>query len=138
MSSFSYLILVPIDVGTVGDACPDDVFLASAGSMKQLFVLCRLRGRTMAATNLKKEEIRRKMQLRKKTGRTKIPSLSKKLQKTSQPLPCYIEVYNWVRQFQKRPRRCRERFAVLTKKKKSGTRKMAPYRLFRICSLPCF
>jgi hypothetical protein len=41
---------VPIDVGTVGDAFPDDVFLAAAGSVTQLLVLCRLRGRTMAAT----------------------------------------------------------------------------------------
>jgi hypothetical protein len=54
-SSFSYPIPVPIDVGTVGDACPDNVFLAAAGSVKQLFVLCRLRGRTMAATNRKKK-----------------------------------------------------------------------------------
>jgi len=111
--SFSYLILVPIDVGTVGDACPDDVFLASAGSVKQLFVLCRLKGRTMAATN-KKRRIQRKMQVHKKKGRTMILSILEKCQK--------------------RPRRCRERFAVLMKKKESETRQTTPYRLRRICS----
>ena len=41
---YSYLIPVPIDVGTFGDACPDEFFVAVASSIPNLLRSSRLRG----------------------------------------------------------------------------------------------
>jgi len=91
--SFSYLILVPIDVGTVGDACPDDVFLASAGSVKQLFVLCRLKGRTMAATNKKRRNSKENASTQKE-GENDDTIYTRKVSKAAKKMPRAVRSFD--------------------------------------------